>query len=230
MFCLMDVSGSMDEEKKNIAKRFFTLLYLFLTRTYEHIDVVFIRHHTVAEEVDEENFFHSRETGGTVVSSALKLMRKVIEQRYANGLWNIYGAQASDGDNWLEDSVLCYDLLSEQILRPDPVLRLHRDRRGQPAEPVGGVRARSRRPTRACSPCAGSAPSPTSTRCSTTCSRSACSRRLPMARKKIQPLPGGSEWSFESIEAYDAGHRPDRPELRPGLLPAPAGDHHAPSR
>jgi uncharacterized sporulation protein YeaH/YhbH (DUF444 family) len=116
MFCLMDISGSMDEEKKNIAKRFFTLLYLFLTRTYEHIDVVFIRHHTVAEEVDEENFFHSRETGGTVVSSALKLMRKVIEQRYASGLWNIYGAQASDGDNWLEDSVLCYDLLSEHIL------------------------------------------------------------------------------------------------------------------
>ena len=116
MFCLMDISGSMDEEKKNIAKRFFTLLYLFLNRTYEHIDVVFIRHHTVAEEVDEENFFHSRETGGTVVSSALKLMRKVIEQRYANGLWNIYGAQASDGDNWLEDSVLCYDLLNESIL------------------------------------------------------------------------------------------------------------------
>jgi len=116
MFCLMDISGSMDEEKKNIAKRFFTLLYLFLTRTYEHIDVVFIRHHTVAEEVDEENFFHSRETGGTVVSSALKLMRKVIETRYASGLWNIYGAQASDGDNWLEDSVLCYDLLNEQIV------------------------------------------------------------------------------------------------------------------
>jgi len=116
MFCLMDISGSMDEEKKNIAKRFFTLLYLFLNRTYEHIDVVFIRHHTVAEEVDEENFFHSRETGGTVVSSALKLMRKVIETRYASGLWNIYGAQASDGDNWLEDSVLCYDLLNEQIL------------------------------------------------------------------------------------------------------------------
>jgi uncharacterized sporulation protein YeaH/YhbH (DUF444 family) len=116
MFCLMDISGSMDEEKKNIAKRFFTLLYLFLTRSYEHIDVVFIRHHTVAEEVDEENFFHSRETGGTVVSSALKLMRKVIDQRYASSLWNIYGAQASDGDNWLEDSVLCYQLLNEQIL------------------------------------------------------------------------------------------------------------------
>jgi hypothetical protein len=116
MFCLMDISGSMDEQKKNIAKRFFTLLYLFLTRTYDHIEVVFIRHHTVAEEVDEENFFHSRETGGTVVSSALKLMRKVIETRYNTSLWNIYGAQASDGDNWLEDSVLCYELLSEKIL------------------------------------------------------------------------------------------------------------------
>lgn len=116
MFCLMDISGSMDEEKKNIAKRFFTLLYLFLTRSYEHIEVVFIRHHTVAEEVDEENFFHSRETGGTVVSSALKLMRKVIDQRYSSSLWNIYGAQASDGDNWLEDSVLCYQLLNEQIM------------------------------------------------------------------------------------------------------------------
>ena len=116
MFCLMDISGSMDEEKKNIAKRFFTLLYLFLTRTYEHIDVVFIRHHTVAEEVDEENFFHSRETGGTVVSSALKLMRKVIEERYASGLWNIYGAQASDGDNWADDSIPCRDLLRDAIL------------------------------------------------------------------------------------------------------------------
>jgi len=116
MFCLMDISGSMDEQKKNIAKRFFTLLYLFLNRTYEHIEVVFIRHHTVAEEVDEENFFHSRETGGTVVSSALKLMSRVIETRYAGGLWNVYGAQASDGDNWLEDSALCYHLLHEQIL------------------------------------------------------------------------------------------------------------------
>jgi uncharacterized sporulation protein YeaH/YhbH (DUF444 family) len=116
MFCLMDVSGSMDEQKKNIAKRFFTLLYLFLQRNYEHIDVVFIRHHTVAEEVDEDNFFHSRETGGTVVSSALKLMGKIIDQRYSTSLWNIYGAQASDGDNWLEDSALCNDLLSSRIL------------------------------------------------------------------------------------------------------------------
>ena len=116
MFCLMDVSGSMDESKKNIAKRFFTLLYLFLNRNYERIDVVFIRHHTTAEEVDEDSFFHSRETGGTIVSSALALMRTVIEERYASGNWNIYGAQASDGDNWDNDSTKCQTLLQDGVL------------------------------------------------------------------------------------------------------------------
>ena len=116
MFCLMDVSGSMDEQKKQMAKRFFMLLYLFLNRNYEHIEVVFIRHHTAAEEVDEDNFFHSRETGGTIVSSALKLMQQVISERYSSSLWNIYGAQASDGDNWNDDSPLCRQILSESIL------------------------------------------------------------------------------------------------------------------
>ena len=116
MFCLMDVSGSMDEEKKQIAKRFFMLLYLFLTRTYERIDIVFVRHHTQAMEVDEDDFFHSRETGGTVVSSALELMLKIIRERYATSVWNIYGAQASDGDNWDNDSPGCRHLLSERIL------------------------------------------------------------------------------------------------------------------
>ena len=116
MFCVMDVSGSMDEEKKSIAKRFFMLLYLFLTRSYEHIDVVFIRHHTVAKEVNEDEFFHSRESGGTVVSSALNLMHEIISERYAGGQWNIYGAQASDGDNWDNDSPVCRELLDEAIL------------------------------------------------------------------------------------------------------------------
>ncbi len=116
MFCVMDVSGSMDEAKKQMAKRFFMLLYLFLNRNYEKIEVVFIRHHTAAEEVDEDTFFHSRETGGTIVSSALKLLREVIVARYASSLWNIYVAQASDGDNWNEDSPVCRDLLSESIL------------------------------------------------------------------------------------------------------------------
>ena len=117
MFCLLDVSGSMDEGRKNIAKRFFMLLYLFLSRNYERTEVVFIRHHTVAFEVDEEEFFTSRESGGTVVSSALELMRKIVLERYPSGVWNIYGAQASDGDNWNDDSPRCHKLLAESLLR-----------------------------------------------------------------------------------------------------------------
>ncbi|WP_341675382.1 YeaH/YhbH family protein [Niveibacterium sp. SC-1] len=116
MFCIMDVSGSMDEEKKATAKRFFMLLYLFLTRNYEKIEVVFIRHHTVAKEVDENDFFHSRESGGTVVSSALELTREIIQKRFAGGQWNIYCAQASDGDNWENDSPRCRELLAESVL------------------------------------------------------------------------------------------------------------------
>ncbi|MBV8628313.1 MAG: YeaH/YhbH family protein, partial [Paraburkholderia sp.] len=116
MFCLMDVSGSMDEQRKDLAKRFFILLYLFLKRNYEKIEVVFIRHHTRAEEVDEDTFFHSTESGGTVVSSALELMTKVMEERYSPTEWNIYGAQASDGDNWTDDSPKCRKMLADDIL------------------------------------------------------------------------------------------------------------------
>ena len=116
MFCLMDVSGSMDEGRKELSKRFFILLYLFLTRHYEKIDIVFIRHHTQAQEVDEENFFHARETGGTVVSSALVLMEEIIRTRYNPNEWNLYGAQASDGDNWHHDSGRCRELLADKIL------------------------------------------------------------------------------------------------------------------
>lgn len=116
MFCLMDVSGSMGEFEKDVAKRFFTLLYLFLTRSYEYIELVFIRHHTIAKEVEEEEFFYSRETGGTVVSSALKLMREIIQDRYPTSEWNIYAAQASDGDNWTDDSPTCRKLLIESIM------------------------------------------------------------------------------------------------------------------
>ena len=116
MFCLMDVSGSMDETKKEIAKRFFILLYLFLKRNYERIELVFIRHHTSAKEVDEQEFFYSRETGGTVVSSALELTYDVIKQRYPTSAWNIYIAQASDGDNWNADSPYCRELLKEKIM------------------------------------------------------------------------------------------------------------------
>jgi len=116
MFCLMDVSGSMDEMKKDIAKRFFILLYLFLTRNYDKIELVFIRHHTSAKQVDEKEFFYSRETGGTVVSSALELMRDIMQTHYSTDSWNIYAAQASDGDNWNADSPYCKELLSKYII------------------------------------------------------------------------------------------------------------------
>ena len=116
MFCVMDVSGSMDEQRKELSKRFFILLYLFLTRHYEKIDIVFIRHHTQAQEVSEQDFFHATETGGTVVSSALVLLDQIIEARYPSSEWNIYVAQASDGDNWHHDSSRCSELLAQKIL------------------------------------------------------------------------------------------------------------------
>ena len=116
MFCLMDVSGSMDQSIKDLAKRFYLLLYMFLKRHYDRTEIVFIRHHTVAKEVDEQEFFYSRETGGTVVSSALKLMQEVMDERYSPDEWNIYGAQASDGDNWNDDSPVCSKILADSIL------------------------------------------------------------------------------------------------------------------
>ena len=104
MFCLMDVSGSMTEHMKDLAKRFYMLLYIFLTRRYKHVEIVFIRHTHEAKEVDEETFFHSPETGGTVVSTALDEMRGSSTERYPPADWNIYAAQASDGDNAPNDS------------------------------------------------------------------------------------------------------------------------------
>ena len=116
MFCIMDVSGSMTQSIKDVAKRFFLLLYLFLQRAYKQIDVVFIRHHTQAKEVDEEEFFYSRETGGTIVSSAISMTADVIDERYPPSQWNIYVAQASDGDNWDGDSDTCRELLINRIM------------------------------------------------------------------------------------------------------------------
>ncbi|MBW9114008.1 YeaH/YhbH family protein [Rhizobium cauense] len=117
MFCLMDVSASMGEREKDLAKRFFVLLHLFLTRRYERIDIVFIRHTDEAREVDEETFFYSKQSGGTVVSTALEEMLRVIEERYPAHLWNIYAAQASDGDNISGDSERCAALLRDHLMR-----------------------------------------------------------------------------------------------------------------
>ena len=116
MFCLMDVSASMDEAKKDLAKRFFTLLYLFLTRKYEHVDLVFVRHTDNAEEVDEQTFFYDRKSGGTVVLSALQLMAEIVQARYSSGGWNIYAAQASDGDAFGADAGKSARFLVERIL------------------------------------------------------------------------------------------------------------------
>ena len=116
MFCLMDVSGSMTEHMKDLAKRFFTLLYLFLKRRYKHVEIVFIRHTHEASEVDEETFFYSRETGGTIVSTALEEMQRVVAERYPPQEWNIYAAQASDGDNTSSDNPRASELLTDTIL------------------------------------------------------------------------------------------------------------------
>ena len=117
MFCVMDVSYSMGEREKIIAKKFFVLLHLFLKRRYKHLDVVFVRHHDRANECDEETFFTSREGGGTVVSSGYEMVRSIIKSRYPVEDWNIYMAQASDGDNFDHDNPNVTRLLDE--LLPD---------------------------------------------------------------------------------------------------------------
>jgi len=116
MFCLMDVSGSMNEHMKDLAKRFFMLLYVFLTRRYRHVDIVFVRHTHEASEVDEQTFFYSTDTGGTVVSTALAEMKKIVMARYSSSEWNIYAAQASDGDNSSGDNARAAELLEKEIL------------------------------------------------------------------------------------------------------------------
>ena len=116
MFCLMDVSASMTEQLKELAKRFFMLLHLFLSRHYNEVDVVFIRHTTEAQEVDEESFFRDTETGGTVISTALHEMLKIVKERYPVDDWNIYAAQASDGHNFDDDMDECLSLLNGEIL------------------------------------------------------------------------------------------------------------------
>jgi uncharacterized sporulation protein YeaH/YhbH (DUF444 family) len=116
MFCLMDVSGSMSEHMKDLAKRFYMLLYVFLTRRYRHVEIVFIRHTNQAEEVDEDTFFHGPASGGTLVSSALQAMHEIVRSRFRPADWNIYAAQASDGDNSISDGEVAGRLLTEMIL------------------------------------------------------------------------------------------------------------------
>ena len=116
MFCLMDVSGSMTAHMKDLAKRFYKLLYLFLSRRYRHVDIVFIRHTHLAREVDEETFFTSTESGGTIVSTAFEEMLHVLSARYPRDVWNVYAAQASDGDNMPADNPHAVSVLQNLIL------------------------------------------------------------------------------------------------------------------
>jgi uncharacterized sporulation protein YeaH/YhbH (DUF444 family) len=116
MFCLMDVSGSMTEHMKDLAKRFYMLLYVFLKRRYRHVEIVFIRHTDRAEEVDEDTFFHGPASGGTLVSSALEAMHEIVRSRFRPADWNIYAAQASDGDNSIADGEVAGRLLTDKIL------------------------------------------------------------------------------------------------------------------
>jgi uncharacterized sporulation protein YeaH/YhbH (DUF444 family) len=130
MFAIMDVSASMGEWEKEMAKRFFMLLYMFLFRNYERVEIVFIRHHTVAKEVDEEEFFYSKETGGTLVSTSLEMMKDIIDERYNPQQWNIFACQASDGDNWGADSLIAQEHLRHLLQYLQYYAYVEIDRRG----------------------------------------------------------------------------------------------------
>ena len=175
----------MTEHMKDLAKRFYMLLYLFLTRRYRHVEIVFIRHTDQAREVDEETFFHSRETGGTVVSSALREMQRIVKERYPAD-WNIYAAQASDGDNALNDNGACAALLKDAILPVCQYFAYLEVGADDGSPPSGSRRAAPRfgKPTSPCatrarSPCAGSRIAARSIRSSASCSGEASRPRCP---------------------------------------------------
>ncbi|MDR3593213.1 YeaH/YhbH family protein [Clostridium sp.] len=104
MLFIMDASGSMDITKKYLARSYFFVLATFLKRKYNNIAFEFIYHTTVAKRVDEYEFFHKSESGGTYISSGINEALKVIEEKYPPAAWNIYSIYASDGDNWSEDN------------------------------------------------------------------------------------------------------------------------------
>ena len=116
MFGIMDVSASMGEWEKEMAKRFFMLMLLFLQHNYERVDIVWIRHHSIPKEVEEEEFFYSTESGGTVVSTALDLMADIVKERYPLAQWNVFGTQISDGDNYGPDCPIAQISMAERVL------------------------------------------------------------------------------------------------------------------
>lgn len=104
VFCIMDTSGSMDTTKKYLSRSFFFLLYQFVARRYDSIEVVFVAHDIEAKEVTEEEFFSKGESGGTFVSSGYRKALEIIADRYHPALWNIYAFHCSDGDNFGSDT------------------------------------------------------------------------------------------------------------------------------
>lgn len=104
VFCIMDTSGSMDQSKKYLARSLFFLVYRFVRLKYQQVEVVFIAHSTVAKEVTEQEFFHKVESGGTYLSSGMRLALELVARRYDPAHWNIYAFHASDGDNWSDDN------------------------------------------------------------------------------------------------------------------------------
>lgn len=117
MILLMDISGSMGELEKSLAKKFFLLLYLFLNKMYKHVDVIFISHTQEAQEVTEHEFFYGTETGGTIVSSGLQMAKDIIDSRINLNETNVYISQASDGDNWGGDEGLTTSLMEELLAK-----------------------------------------------------------------------------------------------------------------
>lgn len=113
IICIMDTSGSMDMTKKYLARSFYFLLYQFINLKYVNVDIVFVSHTTVAKEVNERDFFHKGESGGTYISSGYAKAIEIIEERYSPEVWNIYAFHCSDGDNWTEDNTKAIELANE---------------------------------------------------------------------------------------------------------------------
>ncbi|MEM1415255.1 MAG: DUF444 family protein [Myxococcota bacterium] len=114
---MMDVSGSMGDEQKEIVRIESFWIDAWLRRQYEGIETRFIIHDAVAREVDRDTFFRTRESGGTMISSAYKICSQMIEDEYPASEWNIYPFHFSDGDNWsVDDTLLCVELLKEKII------------------------------------------------------------------------------------------------------------------
>ncbi|OQA62244.1 MAG: hypothetical protein BWY40_00109 [bacterium ADurb.Bin270] len=114
---MMDVSGSMGDEQKEMVRIECFWIDTWIRSQYEGVDVRYIIHDAVAREVDRETFFHTRESGGTIISSAYKMFLKIIEENYNVDEWNIYPFQFSDGDNWSgNDTDDCMKLLEKDIL------------------------------------------------------------------------------------------------------------------